>query len=64
LLPLAVSLAFEKFGYGIGIGPAGGLGGDRQTSGIAAKDLFPDAFPDISREFAKTFPPMNVYLSL
>src|SRR6185437_14980009 len=42
LLPLVVSEAIAVFGYGIGTGPAGGVGGLKHTSGMAAI-VFPSA---------------------
>src|SRR5690349_3785408 len=53
-VPSEVSDAFEKLGYGIGMGPAGGLGGERQTSGIAPSDALPSLTADTSRPLAKT----------
>jgi hypothetical protein len=50
--PDVVSDAFAVLGYGIGIGPAGGDGGDMHTSGIAQIDLFESFLADISLPFA------------
>src|SRR5262245_5443573 len=52
LLPSFRSADFEVFGYGMGTGPAGGGGGLRQTSGIAATHWCEVAAPAISIEFA------------
>ena len=52
LLPLFMSFENDVFGYGTGIGPAGGDGGLRQTSGNEAI-TFPDpALQAISSLFA------------
>ncbi|ESY17465.1 hypothetical protein X750_23245 [Mesorhizobium sp. LNJC394B00] len=50
----------EVSGYGIGIGPAGGDGGDMQTSGNRAIDLFMPFSAAISHVPAKTFFVMSV----
>lgn len=49
-----MSDAIPVFGYGIGIGPAGGDGGLRQTSGKANGDLLSAALHEISRPLANT----------
>src|SRR5262245_20527597 len=51
-----VSEHLAKFGYGMGIGPAGGDGGERQTSGIAPIELVSSALAETSRPLAKTSP--------
>jgi hypothetical protein len=52
VLPFVLSLAEEVLGYGKGIGPAGGEGGDRHVSGKAAVDLPDAALQAISIPFA------------
>ena len=52
LLPFCMSLAKDVSGYGTGIGPAGGDGGLRQTSGNVAMTLPSPALQAISSVFA------------
>jgi hypothetical protein len=59
LLPSLVSEARPVFGYGTGIGPAGGDGGLRQTSGNAAADLPSAALQVMERLLAKTVSLIN-----
>src|ERR1017187_6410094 len=62
-VPPLVSEAWEKLGYGIGMGPAGGEGGERQTSGIAAIDWLPLFFAETSIPLANTLSPIVSYPS-
>src|SRR3954471_17176883 len=52
--PSLVLEAIPVFGYGMGMGPAGGEGGLRQTSGNAIGDLLSADLHEISRPLAKT----------
>src|SRR5580692_8122814 len=64
VVPPVVSEAAEVLGYGSGIGPAGGDGGDMHTSGMAAIDWLLEACPAISRPLAYTLAPIAVGASL